>query len=61
MAARWFVSVLRGENGRGWLGSFCEGWEKDKSEGNDQSWRLESEDPERMKLKVGSTARQVTG
>lgn len=36
-----------------------EGCEKDRRAGRDQTWMLESEDPERRKLEVGSTARVV--
>lgn len=61
MAARWFESVCMGENGSGKLGSLTDGAEKDSNEGIDQSWRLESEDPDSRKLEVGSTARHVVG
>lgn len=50
-----------GESGSGWLASFCEGCENDNKDEMDQTWRFESHDPDMRKLKVGSTARHVTG
>lgn len=37
------------------------GFENDSSRGSNQTWILASEDPDRMKLEVGSTANDVTG
>lgn len=37
------------------------GFAKNSSPGSDQTWILASEDPDRMKLEVGSTAKDVTG
>ncbi len=48
-----------GERGVGWLESVDEACEKERSPGRDQIWMFESEDPERRKLEVGSTAREV--
>ena len=48
-----------GEKGSGWLGSVPDGTENERSDGIDQTWIFESRDPERRKLDVGSTARQV--
>ena len=46
---------------RTWAGEREASGEKDKIEGNVQTCIMESEDPERKKFEVGSTAIDVTG
>ena len=59
MAARWFERLLSGENRSDRLGSLPDGVENDSSNGIDHTWMFESRDPERRKLDVGSTFKQV--
>lgn len=59
IAARWFESDLRGENGRSWPFSLADEAENDSNPGIDQTWIVESVEPDRRKLEVGSTARHV--
>lgn len=60
MGARWCDRLRTGERGGGWVGSVDEGWTKERRAGRDQTWMLESGEPERRKLPVGSTATLVT-
>jgi hypothetical protein len=53
--------VRSGELDDNWSWAAEEGLEKEIRFGNDQTWILASSEPERMKLHVGSTTREVTG
>ncbi len=62
MPARWFESVRRGSREELFDRSVVEGELKESNNGRDQTCiDCESEEPERIKLDVGSTARLVTG
>lgn len=50
-----------GEFGSGSLLPEEEEWEKDRSFARDQTWILESPEPDKIKFELGSTARQVVG
>jgi hypothetical protein len=60
MAARWFENVRMGEFGACRSrpdGSFV----NERMSTKDQTWTLASEEPDKMKLSLGSTTREVTG
>lgn len=59
IAARWFESDLEGENGRSWPCSLADEAEKESRSGIDQTWIVESVEPDSRKLEVGSTARHA--
>ena len=59
IAARWFERDLRGEKGRSWPFSLAVKAENESRPGIDQTWIVESVEPDRRKLEVGSTARHV--
>lgn len=59
IAARWFESVLRGENDRSGPFPLTDEVENESRPGIDQTWIVESVEPDRRKLEVGSTAVQV--
>ena len=59
IAARWFESDLKGENGRSWPLSLADEAENESRPGIDQTCMFESVEPDRKKLEVGSTARHV--
>lgn len=59
MAARWLGRDRRGAWGDGWLMSLVDEAENDRSVGIDQTWILESSEPERKKFDEESAARQV--
>lgn len=59
IAARWFERDLKGEKGKSWLFSLAEEAENESRPGMDQTCAVESVEPDRRKLEVGSTARHV--
>ena len=59
MAARWLGRDRRGACRDGWLMSLTDEDAKDRSVGSDQTWILESSEPESRKLAVESAARHV--
>ena len=61
IAARWLESDLRGENGTSWPFALADEAVNESRPGIDQTWINESEEPDRRKLEVGSTVRQVVG
>ncbi len=59
IAARWFERDLRGENGGYCPFSLADEAENESIPGMDHRWIVESVEPDRAKLEVGSTARHV--
>jgi len=47
MAARWCDRLRSGEPGGGCVGSVDEGWTKERRASRDQTWMVESGEPER--------------
>ena len=59
IAARWFVRDRSGENGGSLAISSTSEFENESSPGIDHTCIVESVEPDRRKLEVGSTARHV--
>ena len=59
IAARWFESDLKGEKANSWPLSRIDEVENESNPGIDQTWIVESVEPDKRKLKVGSAARHV--